>query len=334
MKNLSLIASMLCMLVLSPQLLIATTSTIIDSNPSIIDVQTMTNVKPMVVLNTSLIANEFIKVERWSNGSRTIHISEHFILNHPDCRDVWVNMTQTISSIPSNVCARAIKAETVKPLGGVYPGKYRWDRMLFLPKGNNGTHIVEYDYDDNLDTYYPSELFTHWNLSHNEYGQPTNLNHVHLSAQEVTDWMNGVKSRSDILAIIFGVLGGSLTIIGGVAAFFECPWAAVPAIIGGISTIIAAILALLGITEYNWIRDVVQTWYGDGFTWVGYVTKYSRVDYWYDPFFTRPMTCWMWYEHREWQQSWGAERDNPQSYHVSFWSRDEWKVGPGSATVR
>jgi hypothetical protein len=257
-KNLPLIASMLCMLVLSPQLLVATTSTIVDSNPTIIDVQTMTNVKPMVVLNTSLIANEFIKVERWSNGSRTIHISEHFILNHPDCRDVWVNMTQTISSTPSK--SSVIKAETVKPLGGVYPGKYRWDRMLFLPKGNNGTHIVEYDYDDNFDTYYPSEWFTHWNLSKNEYGEATDLHHVHLSAQEVTDWMNGVKSRSDILAIIFGVLGGGLTIIGGVATFFECPWAAVPAIIGGISTIIAAILALLGITEENWIRDVVQTW--------------------------------------------------------------------------
>ena len=331
-KNLSLIASILCMLVLSPQLLLPTALTTIQSNPTIISVQTMMNIKPMVVFNTSLVAHEFIKIEHWSNGSKTIHISEHFILNHPDCRDVWVNMTQTISSIQSK--SLAVETKTVKPLGGVYPGKYRWDNMLFLPKGNNGTHLVEYDYDDNFDTYYPCEWFTHWNLSRNEYGQPTSLFHVHLSAQEVTDWMNGIKSRSDILAIIFGALGGGLSIIGGIAAFFGCPWAAVPAIIGGISEILATIIALLGITEYNWIRDVVQTWYGDGFTWIGTVVKYISMDWWYCPFWSKPITVYQYYTHAEWQQRWGAERDNPQSYHISWWSYDEIKSAPTSASVR
>jgi hypothetical protein len=320
-KNLHILVSVLCILVLSPQFMgIVTTSSSVTVPATIINVQTISSKKYMKVLNTDLVADEFIQISLWNNGSKTVHISEHFI-NQSGIREIWVNMTQTIS--PMAVTTPSL----VYPLGfhalsGPFPGKYPWDGLTFLPKGNNGTHIVEYTCDDNFDTYYICQWFTSWKLP------GVDFKHVHIPAQDITDWLNGVKSRADIIGLIFAILGGTASIIGGVASVLGCPEAGVPAIIGGIASILGAIIEyILGVTEYNWIRDVVQTWYGDGFTWFGTVHKFLSVDRWYDPFWNKAITVRYWYVHAQWQQRWGAHRDSPQSYSVSWWDHDEWKTG-------
>jgi hypothetical protein len=309
-KSKYLTALLLCTVVLSPQFLMSTTT---QTKPTIIDVKTMSNIKTMIVLGAPLTFNEFIRIEQWSNGSKTVHISERIIVNAPDCQEVCVNMTQTISEEDIKKARNPITiTKLVQPCSGTFPGKYTWDGMVFLPKGNNGTMIAEYTYDDNFDTYFPMEWFTYWDLI------GIKLYHVHIDAQTISNWISGLQSKADILAVTFAALGGGLSIIGGIAAFFECPWGAAVAIIGGICAILDAfILYILKIQEIQWATNVVQTWYGDGFTWLSGVLS-SSIGVFRNPYFTAPMMEWWAYQFRDWDQSWGAERDNWQHYCVTW----------------
>ena len=321
---------MLCMTLLSPSIFAAMLPTRIE--PYVVSIKTMKSSKAMTVLDTSLVFNEHITTMEYNNGSTNITISEHFFIGEGECpRDLWVNMTQMLPPKEEMIQEAHKTINLIQPCGGTFPGKYQWDGMTFLPQGNNGTHLVEYTYDDNLDTYFPCEWFTHWNLS------GINRSHVHLGAQEVTDWLNGVKDTAELCSVIFAGLGGGLTLIGGIAAFFDCPLVAVPAIIAGVCSIIEAIIQwYYAILKAQWIRDAVQTWYGDGFTWLGWVLSGLKMD-WYCPYETKAITVYEYWAERYWEQAWGSELNqmsNQWQWYTISWFDHQNVKGGGTSVIR
>ncbi|MBS7633634.1 hypothetical protein KEJ15_08510 [Candidatus Bathyarchaeota archaeon] len=303
-------AMLLYLVILSPNLLMVISSTPMRS--FVVNQKIFNNVKTIEALNVSFLAVEKVELVYWNNESVTGIITEEIFVNDPTCSKVKINCTTTVTKDAIRKAGNPSKTQSIVKPCAFFPGKYEWDGMVFLPAGNNGTHIVEYTQDDNFDTYYPQEWFRSWNLSGEKYL------HSHLSAQEVTDWIDRKKSAADIFALIFGIAGGLLEVVGGVAVFLKCPVVAVPAIIGGLASILAAIIQYVyNVLEIQWIKNVVQTWYGDGFTW------FSSIVF---PFFTwiqnffwnAPITTWWRYDFREWDQSWGAERDHFQHYCVTW----------------
>lgn len=327
-KSLPAIGLLLSLIIVTPNIMVASVKQIWA--PRLISVEMKNSVKTMTVFNQTLMANEFIRTEEWTNGTK-VYISEHFILNDPTCLDVWVNCTTWLSTTKASQVTNYSAKQQSFTTSGVYPNKKLVDGLLFLLKGNNGTHLVSYDHDDNYDTYYPQQWYTPFTLT------GIQKSHIHLPTDYMTDWYNGVKDRETIIGSVFAILGGTLSIIGGVAAILHCPWVAVPSILGGIASIIGAILELLGFTESRWIRDVVtEKFSGDGWTWIGVIDSFTVIRCW-NPFFTRPMTIWDIYECRYWQQSWGAEGifpNSPQEYIVAWWSGRKILSASSSVTIR
>lgn len=330
-KLLPAIGLLLSLVIVTPNIMIASVEYVVTQiqTPTLISTETKNSVKTMVVFNQTLVANEFIRTEEWTNGTK-VHISEHFILNDPTCHDVWVNCTTWFNTRKASQVTNYSTKQQAFTTSGVYPWKAWIDGLLFLLKGNNGTHLVSYDHDDNYDTYYPQEWYRAFNLI------GTQMSHIHLPTDYMTDWYNGVKDKETIIGSVFAILGGTLSIIGGVAAVLHCPWVAVPAILGGIASIVGAILVLLGFTESRWIRDVVtEKFNGDGWTWMGAIDGFP-VLWWWCPFLNKPITIYDFYEVRYWQQSWGAEgalSTSPQEYTVAWWSKRETMWAPTVACL-
>ncbi|MDI6826843.1 MAG: hypothetical protein QMD36_06740 [Candidatus Aenigmarchaeota archaeon] len=323
------ISILLCILVSTPKILAA--ATIHELQTMVIEKRCMKTIR--VFNMTTLTAEEYIRVEPLANGSRKVTISLNFTsLNFTGkqggIRGMCITMT---TMVPATTESKASTQSSDYPVGAnsVYPGKYWWDDLLFLPKGNNGTHFVTYDHDDNYDTYYPQQ----WYLSFSLLGAV--WEHIHIPTDVMNDWINGVRDRETVLGIIFGLVGGFLAFFGGLLAACLGNLAAVLlTMIGGISAIIGAFLQLLGFTESKWIRDVVTEQYsGDGWTWVG---NYRREGFWaaiIDPYIWDIKTrsdiheicqhrrvCILVEETFGFDQSWGADRDHPMHYSVTLWS--------------
>lgn len=198
--------------------------------------------------------------------------------------------------------------EPVRPLG-VFPGKYTWDNLIFLPKGDNGTHLVKYTHDDNYDTYYPREWFTHWDIPVGTMGNQKT--HVHLSYQEVQDWIQDTERTSDILEHVWAGATIGLGALAAVAAYLSC---GLIALVSGILAAIAGIMALIvwyqGWQMKAWIEDIVQAHNGDGWCWY-WSTYHLGSD-------RRSHSCWYRWMHTEWYMSWGAQRDEPQLISVEW----------------
>ncbi|RJS77623.1 hypothetical protein CW667_02875 [Candidatus Bathyarchaeota archaeon] len=211
---------------------------------------------------------------------------------------------------------------TVKPRT-VFPGKYYWDGLLFLPEGNNGTHWVKYDHDDNYDTYHPQEWYTHWNLTGNS------KNHVHLSYQEVQDWKADTSRTADVLAGILGGAAAGTELLIAVAMYLGCTVPLVLPILAAVAGLLAVIVWAKGYLMVTWIEDVVEAAHGDGWCWCWSLERY----YWYSlwTYFHCP---WLLRVHEtQWWMSWGAERDEPELIEVQ-WSIGIWHLPMGGRECR
>ena len=196
---------------------------------------------------------------------------------------------------------------------------------MFLPEGDNGTHWVKYDHDDNFDTYHPQEWYPHWNMSGNS------KMHVHLSYNEVQDWKTNIQRTTDILAGIFGGASGGIDLIIAVAAFLGCSIPLVLPILGAIAGVLAVIVWAKGYQMETWIEDVVEAENGDGWCWWWSVERDSWYSFWM--YYHCP---WILRVHEiQWWQAWGAQRDEPELIKVQ-WSIGIWHlpIGGGKNALR
>ena len=317
----------LSLIVVSPSIVLPS---LIQVKPSIENVKTINSLKKMTAFGRAFESKELIRIEEYTDGSEKVHISEYIMLNDPSCQGVYVNCTiwynPTLQSSGSEQAYKSAPA-TISS-SGLYPYFDIIDGLHFLLKGNNGTHLVSYNHDNNFDSrgYHPGEWYWRGSLAGIE------KTHIHLATDVMTDWYNGVVDSATLWTTIFAILGGGTTIVGGVVTVLGCPPIGALAILGGLAAILGAIVNYVYKMQIaNWIRDVVtEKFSGDGWSWMGAVLRFFAIKV-YNPYFRVPMTEYDYYEIRNWQQSWGAEGIFPgstQDYLVAWWTYRETKCGP------
>ncbi len=279
-----------CMLTATPQLTmsLAYSQTRKQTPPSLLSAKTRSSTMTSEALGETLRIEESILLEEWTNGTK-ITISERVGEQVPTpttdyeqlrgkCVNVCVNFTFWNSSetLQKRTIEKSFNERSYTLRATDYP-EYpyeNWtDDLLFVLPGNDGFRLVTYHHDYNYDTYYPEQWYKQYNLTGDS------MYHVHLTKDHMENWLNGIEDRSTIIAIALGGIGGGLSVIGGVATFLHCPYAAVPAIIGGISAIIAAFLALFGYTDASWLQDhVIERYAGDAWTWISKAVRMDTTD--------------------------------------------------------
>ncbi len=332
-KAICMISTLMCILLLSPKLVAAMTMNM--NSTMIIDVQTTTSSETIRVLDEEITAVQHVRVETFGNGMKNITISLNFSKDHADVC-ITMNTMTSMASMTTKSERSVQKPNYAVQTSMVYPWKDLWDGLVFVKQGNNGTHIVCHDHDDNLDTYYPDQPYAEYTLA------GLAKDHGHLPTQLMAGWLSGAISRDNVIFYILAGAGGSLAVLGGLLAFFVNPLAGLFTITAGISAIIGALLHLLGwSSEADWIQDrVIETQWGDAWTWIWGGKILDAGAFIVHPPILYPMTYNDWYmifrHHRiqlfEWQtveflQSWGGDRDSPQTYRIDV-SGTEW-VNPG-----
>jgi len=336
-KTLGIVSIFFSMIVLSPSIMLPSLLQT-QVQPTMLNTKTVKSIKTMTSFDRTLEAHEVVKTEEWTNGTR-FDLSEHIMVNDPNLLDVWVNCTtwRTPQMLERIMASKTQESAPIRTLSTRYPYGRFIDGLYFLLKGNNGTHLVSYDHNDNYDTYHPGEWYARYNLT------GTQKTHVHLAKDLIDDWRNNVIDTADLVGTIFAILGGSTTAIGGVATVLGAPWVGVPAIIWGITTIIEAIIVYVYLTQLaQWIRDVVtEQFSGDGWSWMGAILQFiailrTNLGRIYSTGWGGSGDCFIrfgkmddFYEVRNWEQSWGAEGVSPsssQDYTVAWWTHRESKM--------
>jgi hypothetical protein len=321
----------LSLIVVSPSIVLPS---LIQVKPSIENVKTINSLKKTIAFGQAFESKELIRIEEYTDGSEKFHISEYIMLNDPSCQGVYVNCTIWYNpTLQSSRSEQAYKSAPAISSSGLYPYFDIIDGLHFLLKGNNGTHLVSYNHDNNYDSrgYHPGEWYWSGSLP------GILMQHIHLPTDVITDWYNGVVDSATLWTTIFAILGGGTTIVGGVVTVLGCPPIGALAIIGGLAAILGAIVNYVYKMQLaNWIRDVVtEKFSGDGWSWMGAVlsciavvtTNLGGLSPGGD--FIRFGKVDDYYEIRNWQQSWGAEGIFPgstQDYLVAWRSKRECKL--------
>lgn len=322
------IALLLSILITTPSILSATTKKV--SSETIIDVKTTSNTKTMNVLNMTIPYEENTKIVTYYNGTMKASISLNYTFER---KPICVSMEKTIypeTMKPETKVSASESNYEAQIAGGCWPWKTQWDNLTFLKPGTNGSAIVSYAHDDNYDTYYAGLWYARYSLA------GAAASHIHIPTDVMTDWHNGVVDRRTVVGIVMGLSGGIASLIMGILASFANPAAAFITICAAIASIWGWIMALLGFTEQNWIRDVVKEKFsGDGWTWTWgqqvastrmwlsnpYINPYSDV-------FSDEQCARLWQYHRvdvgtdnnvQYEQSWGSHRDSSDHYSIDVY---------------
>lgn len=316
--SLSTMGLFLSLLVLATPFSMVSLNSQMLAQPMLISTHSEQRQKTTTALNETFLINETITTQLWSNGTKVI-FSEDVRPNDWNIRRVRVNCTTWFNTYSSSEPTATTNAQI--PLAdnpNLFPGEHRVDILSFLPKGNNGTHFVSYDHDNNYDQrgYYPGEWYTPYSLN------GLQKTHVHLAADLLDNWIRNVHDDITVLGLIICIASGAATLsLGILAGFFAVTIpAGVAMILGGCSTILGAILTYSGWTKENWIKyTVMERFAGDGWTWLGQKTITDLGERGYRPWLSRP--SWITYNAHlvEWDQSWGAEGvfpGSPQHYSV------------------
>jgi len=334
-QKLSVASLLLCILIVSPPISGAVTNNIaknIDST-EVIDVRVTDSWESIKVLNETLPVKKHILVETFVNGSRKVTISVNISQKHQGiCITMETMIPTTYESIRT---ARTVGTEVNTQNTGytvqssVYPWKDWWDGMLFVLQGNNGTHLASYPHDDTFDTYFPNQPFLSWVL------QGLEKEHQKIGADIAAEWLSGAKSREEAIFLLLTMAGGSMSVLGGFLALFENPLAGLLAIAAGVSTIIAALLQLLGWPSWaDYLENVaIDKMFGEIFIWTwgwklfnlgAYITNppIMNIHSYNDLYILlqhHRIEILLWGT-LEYLQSWGADRDCPQKYSIYAWN--------------
>ena len=332
----SAVALLLCVLLTTPPILSATVNK--ENLDAIIKVETTSAMKTLQVLdNMTLPYKENTKIDYFGNGTKKASISLNFtefgkggicVSMQTMIQPTWARETESETSVKNY----DYSAQT----SGLYPYVDQWDTLNFLLPGNNGSCIVSYSHNNNYDSrgYYPGLWYLPFKLPDALYPAANAIaDHIHIPADVMADWLNGVTDRRTVIGMVMGLAGGVMAVITGIVAILFNPVAAIAAIIAGISSIIGWMLSWFARDEQQWKSDTVQEKQsGDGWTWTwGAKLVDSFAWIFRPPIWTitsqndvRILERY----HRvgigvrntmEFQQSWGADRDSPQTYTVDAW---------------
>ncbi|MEM2912637.1 MAG: hypothetical protein QW146_09065 [Candidatus Bathyarchaeia archaeon] len=196
-----------------------------------------------------------------------------------------------------------IKLEEPRKVFGVFPNKYKWDNMWFLPQGENGTHWVKYTHDDNYDTYYPGQWCHPWRILPGQYGNTKH--HIHFSYQQIQDWKKDVSRTNVMLGFVFGGYAGVMSLFAVIQKSLQMYYGILAVLAG----LLEVYLTYKGFEMLWWIEDVVEAANGDGFCWYWEIKRYF-----YRAAFPKPGSRWytVWLVcYTSFWMSWGKERDSP-----------------------
>jgi len=343
-KLLSTASIVLCILLASPQIWGATTTntTVSTVSADVVNVQTSNCVKTIKAFNMEFPAREKIRVETFRDGTRKATISVNITSKDRTC-GVCITAEVMLPTKTSEI-SEAV-TPSVPSMSGVYPYKNcsaSTDWLLFLLKGQNGTHLVSYNHDDNYDTYYPQWWYHRYSLPDANYPEPRAKQvHVHLAKDYIDNWINQVIDDATMHGIILSLAAGgtelSFALIAlylGLQTFGAALVLIIPMLLGGLADILAAYLQLQGLQKAKWIRDVVtEKFSGDGWTWmwgfniihvskpyimhppIGDIYTYEQL---YRLLQYRRMHV-LYRKTLEYYKSWGADRDNPIKYTAEAW---------------
>jgi hypothetical protein len=326
MKGKYFIGVLLCVL-----MLLVPFANVVEASPEDPAVYIVSKTETIESFGSNYTFSEFYRIEEWANGTKKVFASvmcSDIPQTDQDFRvdKVVVNMTKTI--YPDNTEEPVI-------LNSPMPTDY-WDNVLFLLAPGNGSYTIKYHHPDNYFTYYPMDWARHWNM------KGTEKNHIHLGMGEVQAWIDGSIDTPGIVAKIFEGLGLGVCLIGSIAAYFLCPWAAVPGIIGSIAAIIAFIVRETAPTLQEWIKQVVRAENGDGWCWNWGLHTVSTESWIFSGPLQDPERTTMPKKYtiglgihaiKEFQQSWGEDRDNPGTTTIEWWTSEWIHFGMGVEPV-
>jgi hypothetical protein len=315
-KSITLII-LLAFLLVSPEFIVMANTRVESLMLSVREKKTSENV---TTFGKTFKVDEFLRVEEWTNGTK-LCVSVFVDLNNEEYPFLWVNCTkwnskQTVQSTKTKIYTPTLPSV----LGGDFPGKYIYDGWIyFLPKGNNGTHYVSYDHNDNYDggpdrdqAYHPGRWYDRFNMTGRD------LIHVHYTPDFLTSWYNNLTDEADAVAYWATVATGIGWAEAAIVSLLCAPVGAAIGIITAIVAIYEAIEAEQYRGKAKWIRDVItEQFTGDGWTWTSKPQKRYVLTYW-EPFESRPMRVDIIWDTRNWYQSWGSEGSDPRFDGAEF----------------
>ncbi|MEM0358385.1 MAG: hypothetical protein QXL77_08475, partial [Candidatus Bathyarchaeia archaeon] len=296
----------------------------------------------------------FGKLTEYSNGTKVVEVSVTIENICPIIPKIRINFTKTVTPEELSLMKGEIKINEKQPTqleknpqgsSGPYDGynftKRPWDNITFV--FDSPQIWIKYPHDDNYQTYYPGMFNYPWHLPpHAVYNGKQYYNekfHIHMAIKDVYDWKVGARSRDEIMRLYLG-LGGAAAgsflgaFLGGALVLFLSltGWKAVivEALAAMFGALIGWFLQLLGVSEAQWVENVVEAEQGDGFWWSwGFHTKARSVWIYecYGPQFLAPKTeVWV-HEIREFYATWGKDRDSsPGTYTGEIWYHYYWNA--------
>lgn len=278
-------------------------------------IYTNTLTKTVAIEGRTLQVNGTATVIDYHNGTKQVRLSIEIQGVSEKVQRLRVNLTKTVNDAQTLNNAENQQTLTSEPYEGPLRKENIYGVWFVLPPGNYSIWI-KYKHPDNYETYYPGELYRHYDILGEEGFVAT-----HLSKTEVEDWINQEISDEQIWNNILTGAAVIAGVLGALAYFFENPVLAVMALVSAITALFQWLLEVLGITnKAQWIIQTVQAEPGDGWSYeydfktqstYGWILEPPILDIWSEEDFCRIMQyhrigvllC----ETREFYHSWGSE---------------------------
>jgi len=371
LRKIAILGAVLIFIVVSPTYL--GVSSLSQLQPSLLKVTTAQEVKTIEILGKNVLTLTTTRIEEWTNGTKlrmvfyhllnpsnssidskvatSLAVSEKFSkpreyygMNSTPPREVIITYTKWISNTTTRTEKTSrIESASIRPLTGVYYPYTDWiDGLKFVLEGEYNEVFATYDHDDNYndDGYYPLQENTPFILQGD-----TKPYHVHLIKDLLNSWVAGNISEALAVAASFfvyesieeliemGLAGASEKI----AAILGSPIVVAVLVIWDIVDTIMTLLEILGlISQAQWVEECVREHFlGDGWAWRGPIARSKFIGWIWCPFWFKAITGWGWYQHREFDQTWGTEEifGDPHHYTVDWYWKTQWKTAPVSATI-
>lgn len=296
----------------------------------------------------------FSEITWYPNGTQTIHLSITIQNISEIFQKIRMNLTKTISSSElQNLKANTEKTQlTIQNLQSYAPttlgnpfdlNEELWDGLYALVAPGSPSYWVKYSHDNNLWRYYPilenlANLDVHWDMKGEQ------KIHSHIARNTLQEWIAGNITDEEAMRRIIGTRDLIISIVGGIAIsvlsylYLEGLTGLIVGIIASaILSLILWLLSLLGESKTTWLINTVEAETNDGFCWSGnfhtsYFNAYAKPIGWLSlvneytakscaeilsRYHRIKLLC---YEAREFQMSWGADRDaSPQTYSTEMW---------------
>lgn len=300
------------------------------------------------------------ELTEYADGSKLVKLSVTLENLPKPVQKIRINLTKTVTaeelslwkgetkkqSQTLTVQEKSITSTTTNPYDTVQFITEHWDSLVFVVYSPQ--IWIKYKHDDNYINYHPGNFDEPWVFEPYEFYNGTQYNnimfHRHLSVTEVYDWWRGAKSAADIMQGYSAVAGSFIgAFLGGavVSALSLTGWVGVlvSAILAAFGALIGWLLQLLGVSEAQFVENVVKAEQGDGWNWLGFGrTIYfdalpinvpgmgwlSYVNEWNAPYYAQLLSRYhridfLCYETKELQIRWGSDRDNPATGTGEAW---------------